>query len=134
MTDGESDRTQAMTQFVTEYLDGKAEIYSQKLNLVGLGAKENLYAYIRSKDGPGGECNVISAPLESKPTITYLLTFLKMMQTRQPDWQSKDLLFLFYPDGEYSLAVKEFLDTYYDVDQNNDPNVQSSGARPSSKG
>ena len=79
VTDTESNRTAAMTQLVTEYLDGKVELYSQKLNLVGLGQKQNLYAYVRSKDGPGGECNVVSAPLESKPTMTYLLTFLKMM-------------------------------------------------------
>ena len=44
------------------------------------------------------------------------MTFLEVLSLRQPDWQSKDLLVLFYTESDYSLSVKEFVDTYYATD------------------
>lgn len=38
------------------------------------------------------------------------------MSTHEPKWQSKDLMFLFYEDSNYSLAVDEFLGSYYQSD------------------
>lgn len=75
-----------------------------------------MYSYVRSKDGYGGECLVLAAPLDYEPSVVYLLTFVELMRTRQPDWQSKDLLILFYPQSDYMSSVREFLDSYYGVD------------------
>ena len=41
------------------------------------------------------------------------LTFIDLMLLFEPKWQSKDILFLFYQESDYALAVKEFLDDYY---------------------
>jgi len=68
---------------------------------------------MRTKDGPGQECNTIALPLSHKPGLVYMLTFVELMSTLEPKWQSKDLLFLFYEDSDYSFAVQEFLDSYY---------------------
>ena len=48
-----------------------------------------------------------------KPGIVYLLTFVELMSSVQPNWQSKDLLLLFYEESDYSFAVEEFLQNYY---------------------
>ena len=97
-------------------LGKRAEVYTQDLRSVGMRKKKNVYSYFRSKDGPGQECNFIAAPLDYKPTITHVMTFLETLYSRQPDWQSKDLLVLFYPESDYSLSVKEFVDSYYSID------------------
>ena len=70
---------------------------------------------MRSKDGFGGECNLISAPLNYRASITYLLTFVSMMEQTQPEWLSRDLVVLFYEQSDYQSAVKEFLDAYYSL-------------------
>ncbi len=57
----------------------KAETYQQPITSFGSGKHANVYSYLRSKDGFGGECNIISAPLNYKASITYLLTFVSMM-------------------------------------------------------
>jgi hypothetical protein len=90
-----------------------ADVYNQTLYTVGYGAKRNTYAYLRSKDGYGSECNVITAPLNYNPGITYLLTFVELMGRREPHWLSKDILIIFYPETDYSFAIQEFLDIYY---------------------
>ena len=50
---------------------------------------------------------------------------------RQPDWQSKDLLVLFYPESDYQASVREFLDAYYGVDGLGEPlgSLQGPGQR-----
>ena len=73
------------------------EVYTQPLTTVGFGGNHNIYSYIRSKDGYGQECLVLAAPLDYEPSITYMLTFVELMSKQRPDWQSKDLLVLFYP-------------------------------------
>ena len=60
----------------------------------------------------------MAAPLEYKASIVYFMTFLETLSTLEPGWQSKDLLVLFYPESDYSLSVKEFLDAYYTDDAN----------------
>lgn len=56
---------------------------------------------------------MISAPLNYRASVTYLLTFVELMSKNQPDWLSRDLVILFYEQSDYSTAVKEFLDAYY---------------------
>lgn len=70
---------------------------------------ENIYSYIRSKDGYGSECLLLAAPLTYKAGIAYMMTFVELMIKEQPEWQSKDLVVLFYEESDYSFAVKEFL-------------------------
>ena len=73
----------------------------------------NIYSYLRTKDGAGKECNAIAVPVGHKPGLVYLLTFVELMSSVQPNWQSKDLLLLFYEESDYSFAVEEFLQNYY---------------------
>ena len=68
--------------FVKGHLGKMAEVHTQNLKSVGMRKKNNVYAYFRSKDGYGQECNFIAAPLEYKPTITYILTFLETLSLR----------------------------------------------------
>ena len=72
--------------YVKGWLGNRAEVHTQRLKSVGMQTKNNVYAYFRSKDGYGQECNVISAPLEYKPSIVYILTFLETLYLRQPHW------------------------------------------------
>ena len=102
--------------FVKAELGKRAEVYTQQLHSVGMAQKHNVYAYFRSKDGYGQECNFLAAPLEYKASIVYLMTFLETLSLRQPAWQSRDILVLFYPESDYSLSVKEFVDAYYATD------------------
>ena len=52
-------------------------------------------------------------PLNSKASVNVGLTFIETWISRQPEWQSKDLLVLFYEELDYSLGVREFLESYY---------------------
>ena len=88
---------------------------------MGFGESQNLYGYIRSKDGYGQECLVLTAPIDYDASVVYLLTFIELMGRRQPHWMSKDILVLFYPQSEYASSVREFLDAYYGVDGFGDP-------------
>ena len=48
-----------------------------------------------------------------KPSLVFAMTFLQMMRDVEPKWQSKDLVVIFYEQNDYSLAVKDWLDSYY---------------------
>ena len=76
----------AHRDYVKQELGKRAEVYTQQLASVGMRQKYNVYAYFRSKDGYGQECNFIAAPLEYKAGITYILTFLDTLKNRQPHW------------------------------------------------
>ena len=91
------------------------------MTTVGFGRFSNIYTYVRSKDGYGQECLLLAVPLEHNASIVYALTFVELMRTRKPDWQSKDLLVLFYPKSEYQTSIREFLDAYYGIDGNGNP-------------
>jgi hypothetical protein len=52
-------------------------------------------------------------PLNHKASVVTGLTFIETWIRREPKWQSRDLLILFYEDLDYSLSVKEFLENYY---------------------
>lgn len=77
--------------------------------------KVNVYSYTRSYMGYGNECNLIAVPLQYKAGLTSLLTFIDVVN-RKKHSLSKDMIFLFYEDSNYSLAVKEFLDAYYHME------------------
>ena len=64
---------------------------------------------------------MLTAPLEQNPSVVFLLTFVELMSKRQPDWQSKDILILFYPQSDYASSIREFLDAYYGVDGYGNP-------------
>lgn len=108
-----------MYNYVLNKLKAQTEVYEQKLEstIIKQGSQEgsNIYAYLRSKNGYGGECLVFAVPLDYRPSIAYALTFVDAMARRKPDWQSKDVLVLFYPETEYASAVREFIAAYYDA-------------------
>ena len=52
-------------------------------------------------------------PLNHKASVVTGLTFIETWIRRQPQWQSKDLLILFYEELDYSLGVREFLENYF---------------------
>ena len=109
-------RDQELFSFVQESLGNLGEVYTQRLTTVNWGKSSNIYSYIRSKDGFGSECLILAVPLDYNASVVYALTFIEMMQKHQPEWLSKDILVLFYPESDYSAAVREFLDAYYGVD------------------
>ena len=91
-------KTEVLYDYVHSQLSKmNGEVYSQPLTTVGFGGFSNIYSYIRSKDGYGQECLVLAAPLDYEPSIVYILTFVELMTSQKPDWQSKDILILFYP-------------------------------------
>lgn len=45
------------------------------------------------------------------------LTFMDSFLRTTPNWLAKDLIFLFYEDMDYTLSVKEFIDTYFQQDE-----------------
>ena len=75
--------------------------------------KSNLYGYLRSPQGYGNECNLLAMPMNHKASVAYGLTFVETWLRRQPKWQAKDLLILFYEEMDYALGVREFLEAYY---------------------
>lgn len=110
-------REQELFTYVQKSLGSNlGEVYTQRLTTVNWGKSSNIYSYVRSKDGFGSECLILAVPLDYNPSIVYALTFVEMMTKRQPDWLSKDILVLFYPESDYSASVREFLDAYYGVD------------------
>ena len=56
------------------------EVYEQRLEntVVKKGEQHasNIYAYLRSKNGFGGETIVLAVPIDYKPSVTYALTFV----------------------------------------------------------
>ena len=114
-------RTQVLYDYIIGELSQTGEVYTQPVTTVGFGRFSNIYTYVRSKDGYGQECLLLAVPLEHNASIVYALTFVELMRTRKPDWQSKDLLVLFYPKSEYQTSIREFLDAYYGIDGNGNP-------------
>lgn len=68
---------------------------------------------MRSGQGYGNECNLLAMPLNHKASVVTGLTFVETWIKRQPKWQSKDLLILFYEELDYALGVREFLENYF---------------------
>ena len=66
-----------------------------------LTAGSNVYTYLRTKDGQGNECIALAVPLDKKPGIAVMLTFIDLMVKLEPKWQSKDVLVLFYEQSDY---------------------------------
>ena len=56
---------------------------------------------------------VLLTPLDYKPSVVYALAYFEIMAKRRPDWLSKDVLFLFYPESEYATSVRTFLQAYF---------------------
>jgi hypothetical protein len=103
------DTPEGVKDFLTNELRKSGETFNQRLDQGG----SNIYTYARSKDGPGNECLALAVPLNLKPSLVFSMTFLQMMRDVEPDWQSKDLIVLFYEQNDHSLAVKDWLDSYY---------------------
>jgi hypothetical protein len=67
--------------FVKSYMSHRAETFTQPIKSFGEGKLANVYSYLRSKDGFGGECNIITAPINYKASVTNLLTFVSLMDS-----------------------------------------------------
>ena len=106
-----TDSSKHHRDFILQRLGQQAEVYIQELK--SKKQKSNLYAYIRSPFGYGNECNLLAMPLNHKASVVTGLTFIETWIRREPKWQSKDLLILFYEDLDYSLSVREFLENYF---------------------
>ena len=63
---------------------------------------------------------MIAMPLNHKSSVAYGLTFIETWLRRQPKWQAKDLLILFYEEMNYAMGVREFLDAYYQQTMTNE--------------
>jgi hypothetical protein len=59
-------------------------------------------------------------PLNYKASVVNGLTFVETWIRRQPRWQSKDLLILFYEEMDYALGVREFLENYFSKEVKNE--------------
>lgn len=59
-------------------------------------------------------------PVNHKASVAFGLTFVETWLRRQPKWQSKDLLVLFYEEMDYELGVREFLQAYYQQEKLSD--------------
>lgn len=94
-----------------EKLGHQTEVYLQELR--SKKDKQNIYAFVRSGQGYGNECNLLAMPLNHKASVVTGLTFVETWIKRQPKWQSKDLLILFYEELDYALGVREFLENYF---------------------
>ena len=84
--------------------------------------KDYIYAYLRSNRGYGNECNIISFPINYAASVNFGLAFMHTWRDINPQWNSKDLIVLFYNDHDpktdklsenYSKSVSEFLSQYY---------------------
>lgn len=97
--------------FILQRLGSQAEVYIQELQ----SKKErfNIYAYLRSPRGYGNECDVLALPLNHKASVVIGLTFVETWLRRQPKWQAKDFLVVFYEELDYALGMKEFLENYF---------------------
>lgn len=94
-----------------ERLGPQAEVYVQ--NLKSKKGKSNVYTYVRSSQGYGNECNLLAMPLNHKPSVVNGLTIVETWLRRQPKWQAKDLLIVFYEELDYAFGLREFLVNYY---------------------
>jgi hypothetical protein len=57
-----------------------------------------VYAYLRSENGYGNECNLITYPLDYAASVSIGLTFLEIWNKNRPRWLAKDVIILFYED------------------------------------
>lgn len=105
------DQSKHHRDFILQRLGHQAEVHIQTLN--SKKDKSNLYGYLRSPQGYGNECNLLAMPMNHKASVAYGLTFVETWLRRQPKWQAKDLLILFYEEMDYALGVREFLEAYY---------------------
>jgi hypothetical protein len=81
LPDFKEDGGKAIQAYVQQYLAEKFETHSQPLpkTFGHKSWKRNVYAYTRSQDGYGHECNVLATPINQKPSVVYILTFIDMM-------------------------------------------------------
>ncbi|CDW75530.1 glycosylphosphatidylinositol anchor attachment 1 [Stylonychia lemnae] len=116
------DPRQGYRDFILQRLASKTEVYIQQLknkktwsvdDVSQLSQGNNVYAYLRSPQGYGNECNLLAMPINHKPSVAIGLAFMEVFLKNQPKWQSKDILVLFYEENNYALSVKEFLDSYF---------------------
>ena len=84
--------------------------------------------YLRSAQGYGNECNLLTFPLNYKPSIVTGLTFAETWLRREPKWQSKDLIILFYEELDYALSIREFLENYHYQEINYDQSASGSNS------
>jgi len=105
--------------FIQKELSQNFEVYSQE---------KYIYSYIRSSGGYGGECNILSFPINYPASVSMALTFMNVWAIQDPQWLSKDVVIVFYDDasavvkdktGEpavgvnYSKSMEEFLKWWY---------------------
>ena len=83
---------------------------------------------MRSQGGYGNECQIITFPLNYEASVSFGLLLIKLFEMYEPQWQSKDVIVLFYDDSQtfvegdeetvvigqnYGRNIKQFLDNYY---------------------
>lgn len=102
-----------LKDYVLKELSDKFEVVSQD---------NYVYAYLRSGRGYGLECNIMSFPLNYEASISYGLSYMEAWKDQDSNWQSKDMIVLFYDDrnkksgligDNYARSVQEFLQSYF---------------------
>jgi hypothetical protein len=68
-------------------------------------------------------------PLNHRASVVTGLAFLESWIRRQPKWQAKDLLVLFYEELDYAFGVREFLEAYYQQARGSTSNRQEAFAQ-----
>ena len=68
-----------LAKYVKDHLSTMGEVFTQRLTTVNWGKSSNIYSYVRSKDGYGGEAAVLAVPLDYKPSIVFGLTFIELL-------------------------------------------------------
>jgi hypothetical protein len=56
---------------------------------------------------------MLAFPIDSQPSLSMALSFLDVWSKVKPHWLSKDVVILFYNEGDYGLSIKKFLNAYY---------------------
>jgi hypothetical protein len=105
--------------FIEKELSQNFEVYRQE---------KYIYSYIRSSGGYGGECNILSFPINYPASVSIALTFMNVWAIQDPQWLSKDVVVVFYDDASavvkdkkgapavgvnYSKSMEEFLKWWY---------------------
>lgn len=97
--------------FIITWLGTMAEVNIQELP--SKKDKHNIYTYVRSPRGYGNECNLLALPINYKASVVAGMAFVDTWVKRQPKWQSKDLLVVFYEELDYAIGIREFLESYH---------------------
>ena len=71
-----------IANYIKDSLGKVGQVFTQRLTTVNWGKSSNIYSWIRSKDGYGGEATVLAIPLDHKPGIVFALTFIELMTKR----------------------------------------------------